>query len=235
MYPIIEELLAFGLTRQEAKIYLTLLEQGALTGYEVAKTTGISRSNTYTALADLVEHGAAFIMEESVTKYIAADFIEFSTNIIRHLENIQKEIAANLPVQKTETEGYITLLGESKIMDKLITMISDTQYRLYISVPMNILHEVEPYLLAQIALQKRIVILTDVPYQLEGATCYLTSQGDSQIRLIVDSTKVLTGRISTTENATCLYSQNRNLVDIFKEMLQNEIKLIQLEASDAMH
>ena len=53
-------------------------------------------------------------------------------------------------------------------------------------------------------------------------------KGDDQIRLIVDSVKVLTGRISDGEDSTCLFSLNRNLVDVFKEMLKNEITLIQL-------
>ena len=39
---------------------------------------------------------------------------------------------------------------------------------------------------------------------------------------------MLTGRISDGENSTCLFSRNRNLVDIFKEMLKNEITLIEM-------
>ncbi|NCB44825.1 MAG: TrmB family transcriptional regulator, partial [Clostridia bacterium] len=48
-----EQLMAFGLTRQEAVVYWALLTEGPLTGYEVAKSTGISRSNGYTSLANL--------------------------------------------------------------------------------------------------------------------------------------------------------------------------------------
>ena len=40
-----EYLMEFGLTRQEATIYLNLMERGMQTGYEVSKQTGISRSN----------------------------------------------------------------------------------------------------------------------------------------------------------------------------------------------
>ena len=42
-----ERLMEFGLTRQEASIYQCLLTEGKVTGYEVAKQTGISRSNAY--------------------------------------------------------------------------------------------------------------------------------------------------------------------------------------------
>ena len=51
----IDLLIQFNLTRQEAAIYLALLSEDGMNGYEVAKRTGISRSNTYTSLAALVE------------------------------------------------------------------------------------------------------------------------------------------------------------------------------------
>ena len=56
-------LTGFSLTRQEATVYLELLKGGQMTGYEVSKRTGISRSNVYTALSGLVEKSASDIME----------------------------------------------------------------------------------------------------------------------------------------------------------------------------
>ena len=67
----------FGLSRQEAAIYLCLLKNEELTGYEVAKLTGISRSNVYNVLASLVEHGAAYVMEGTSSKYLAVALPEF--------------------------------------------------------------------------------------------------------------------------------------------------------------
>lgn len=45
-----EKLVQFGLTRQEANIYMCLLRNKDLSGYEVSKLTGISRSNVYLSL-----------------------------------------------------------------------------------------------------------------------------------------------------------------------------------------
>ena len=47
----VELLMSFGLTRQEARVYVLLLGEGALSGYEAAKRLGLSRSNAYAALA----------------------------------------------------------------------------------------------------------------------------------------------------------------------------------------
>lgn len=52
---ILDRLVLFGLTRQEAAVYLCLYQQGELNGYEAAKYTGISRSNVYSALSALTD------------------------------------------------------------------------------------------------------------------------------------------------------------------------------------
>lgn len=231
MYPITEELLHFGLTRQEANLYLTLLSHGEMSGYEAAKLTGISRSNTYTALAGLVDKGAAYIMEETAVRYMAVPFAEFSDNIIRRLRMKQESLLPRLPQKQEQTQGYITIRGEQQIMDKLITLILETRQRLYISVPGDILSVLLPYLKQQTEEEKRVVILTDIPCPLNGAVVYRTQKKEAQIRLIVDSIKVLTGSILAGENATCLFSKNKNLVDVFKEMLKNEITLIEMGKS----
>lgn len=88
---LIECLTNFNLTKQEATLYVLLLKSGQLTGYEAAKQTGISRSNTYTALAGLVDKGAAYILEEGkVTRYTPVAPEEFCTNKIDRLVEIKK-------------------------------------------------------------------------------------------------------------------------------------------------
>ena len=66
----IEYLMHFGLSRQEALIYRKLLEGGKKTGYEIARDTGISRSNAYASLAAMVEKGAAYLVEGDAKRYI---------------------------------------------------------------------------------------------------------------------------------------------------------------------
>ena len=79
---VIELLMYFNLTRQEATIYITLYKEGEVTGYEVAKKNGISRSNTYASLASLVEKGAAYSIEGNAMRFTAVPIEEFCTNKI---------------------------------------------------------------------------------------------------------------------------------------------------------
>ena len=55
------------------------------------------------------------------------------------------------------------------------------------------------------------MIITDEPFDLQGATVYLTECKKEQIRLITDSKDVLTGAITNRYEATSLYSSNNNL------------------------
>ena len=116
-----EYLMEFGLTRQEATIYLNLMERGMQTGYEVSKQTGISRSNVYRALAGLVEKGAAYTSEENATKYMGIDVEEFCSNKIRRMEQYKEILAVNMPKEHEEAEGYLTVSGDEQIQHKMLT------------------------------------------------------------------------------------------------------------------
>ena len=89
-----ERLMEFGLTRQEASIYQCLLTEGKVTGYEVAKQTGISRSNAYNSLASMTEKGAAYLVEEASTrKYVPVPLNEFCKNRVSVSWRIRKMAA----------------------------------------------------------------------------------------------------------------------------------------------
>ena len=227
---IIEGLTNFNLTKQEATLYVLLLKEGQLTGYEAAKQTGISRSNTYTALAGLVDKGAAYLLEEGkVTRYTPVPVAEFCSNKIERMQNIKEEILQQLPVWKSDVEGYITIKGEREIINKLKNTIRQAQARVYVSANTRVLNILKPELEAALAKGLKVVIISDKNFTLTQAICHYTEKQNEQLRLITDSHTVLTGDLEDEENSTCLYSCKRNLVDLFKEALKNEITLIDLQ------
>ena len=223
---LIENLTAFSLTRQEAVIYMALLSEGALSGYEVSKHCGISRSNSYTSLANLVEKGAAYIIEESSTKYMAVSIDEFCNNKISELSKLKTELVSSITVSKEEYEGYITIKGEKHILEKLHSMIRSANERIYISAEENVLTKLSDDLYDATERGLKVVVLSDFEPDNKKIILYKSKRIVGQIRLIVDTTSVITGEFS--EGATCLYSKKRNLVDLFRDAMKNEIKLIKL-------
>lgn len=232
-----EKLLLFGLGRQEAMVYLCLLKNGELTGYEVAKQTGISRSNVYNALAALVEHGAAHVMEGSSMRYTPVSMAEFCDNRIRYMKEAGEYLLKNCPKPATTSEGYITVEGYGHIKDKIHHMLCGAKQRIYFSAATSMLQEWKEELNSLLARGIKVVLISEgIPQGLEGDYIFYRSLSgqhewedkEKQIRLIIDSAYVLTGEVVGSSSDTCLYSAQKNFVNVFKEAMGNEIKLIEL-------
>ena len=210
-----ERLMEFGLTRQEASIYQCLLTEGKVTGYEVAKQTGISRSNAYNSLASMTEKGAAYLVEEASTrKYVPVPLNEFCKNRVRKLEESARWLQEHMPSEKAYAEGYITIEGAENILNKIKNLLSQVDQRVYISCTRNISNN-------QL---KRI----KEGENFHNAKVYLGESRGMQVGVIADSKYVLTGEYGEGSMNTCLYSGQKNFVELYKTALANEIKLLSI-------
>lgn len=225
----VEKLMLFGLTRQEAVIYLCLYRNGALTGYEAARRTGISRSNVYNALAGLAEKGAAYLLEGSSSKYMAVPVTELCDNKLRLMERAGKWLADNITAADEPEDGYITIVGEQQILDKMHHMLKLAEKKVYLSASGDRIRETEEELVNLLLRKVKLVLLTDrVPERLKSTPNYRTEEKGGQLKLIVDSRYVLTGELTGDRQDLCLYSGQKVLVDTLKESMRNEIRLIEL-------
>lgn len=223
-----EKLTEFGLTRQEATVYLALVVSGTQTGYEVAKQTGISRSNAYNALAGLVDKGAAYSEEGAATRYTAVEASEFCQNKIRALTQMKEELTAHMPKGRSETEGYLTVLGDEHIRDKIANMLTAAKQRVYLKAEHAVLGTFLQQLEEMCEAGIKVVILTDDRTEMpQSAHVYETQVKEYQVGVITDSTHVLTGEFGLGTGSSCLYTGQTNFVQIFKDSLKNEIKLIE--------
>ena len=222
---VIDILTEFSLTRQEASIYAALLNHGDMTGYEVAKDTGFSRSNVYAALNALVEKGAANLVEGEATKYRPVEIKTFTSNKISELKKNAEYLEKHGPRKVIAADGYITITGAKNIRNKIREMLEKTELRLYLMAPAEIIREYENELKALVAAGKKVVLLTK-DFKLAGAKIYEAKPEQGQIRFIADSSYVLTGELTGEEHDTCLYSGQKNLVEVMKEALKDKITLL---------
>jgi sugar-specific transcriptional regulator TrmB len=217
-----------GFSRQEATLYLLLCREGPLTGYEAAKLSGITRSNVYLALAGLEEKGGAYRSEGEAVRYGAVPIGELAANLRRSLEESLTYIERNVPEKKGEDEPFYTITGRRHVIDKMKNMILLAAERLYISIDQGLWPQIAAEIEKAVHKGRKTVIVTDFPLELAGVTVYRHHKEPGQIRLIVDSSEVLTGEIGRDATANCLYSKNRNLVQLIKDSLTNEIKLVEI-------
>ncbi len=225
---IIENLMRFGLTRQESTLYVQLLAEGAMTGYEAAKATGISRSNAYTSLAGLVDKGAACTVDGTPTKYVPVPAEEFLEKKIGSLLQLKNQLIASLPDKSQSEEAYITIKGEENICHKIESLIKSALQRIYITGEAPLLSPFMEILKKRAQEGIKVVVITDALVEDARIISYRSPRPAGQIGVITDSEAILTGEIPSGGNASCLFSRKKNLVDLFKTSLSNEIKLIQL-------
>jgi sugar-specific transcriptional regulator TrmB len=227
---MIECLMKAGFTRYEAVLYLTLCREGELTGYEAAKISNIPRSNAYLGLAGLVEKGGALRIDGDPSKFAAVPAAELVFNLRKALEEVYTFIEENIPVREAAREQYYTITGRRNVINKMNHMIRYAEKRIYISTSPSELAYVVKELTAARDRGLKVVVITGPGFALEGAVIYHNEKQPGQIRLIVDSAHVLTGEIGGTGEANCLYSKSRNLVQLTKDSLSNEIRLIQIKS-----
>ena len=84
-----EFLIKVGFSLNEAKVYVTLLQNNALNGYEIAKLSGVSRSLVYDVIERLLNKGFIIKSEGAVNYYVALDYN-------KALEKIDNENRKNL-------------------------------------------------------------------------------------------------------------------------------------------
>ena len=233
---VLDKLGLFGLTRQEASIYLCLYRNGALTGYEVAKLTGISRSNVYSGLSGLSDKGAAFLEEGNSSKYVAVPIENFCENKIRSMNKEKEFLLKNIPAMKKQEVGYITITGSRNIYNKIINMINDAEKRIYFSASLTMIEEFREEFLKVLDRKIKLVLITDgLPEEKElvnGAICYVGGDRGNSIRMIIDSEYALTGEMTGKKDDTFLYTGQENFIKVFKEALSNEIRLIELTGGE---
>lgn len=111
-----------GFGGYEARAYITLLKQGPLTGYQLAKVSGIPRANIYSVLRRLEERGAVVVVQtESGRRYRSVDHREFLARLERSFEvrlgqvarALDRVIRAESPSYVYNFTGYASLVAQS--------------------------------------------------------------------------------------------------------------------------
>ncbi len=226
---ILECLMKAGFTRHEAMLYVTLGKEGALTGYEASKLSGIPRSNAYLALAGLVDKGGAFRIDGDTSRYAAVPAAELTFNLRRCHEETLDFIEKNAPAREDANEPYFTIIGHDNVINKMSYIITNAKERVYISTSPDELSCVERELSEACRRGLKVVVITSEGFYTEGATIYRNEKQPGQIRLISDTAHALTGELRSSGESTALYSKNRNLIDLIRDSLKNEITVIGLK------
>lgn len=121
---IIKTLTSLGLSENETKTYIALLELGESTATKISLKSGLERVHTYQILNKLIDKGISSNVIKNNTKYfIAADpdsllknLKEKEKNLISILPELKEKFKNNIPEIKVEVykgkEGFKTVIND---------------------------------------------------------------------------------------------------------------------------
>lgn len=129
---LISNLMEFGLSEKEAKVYISLLEFEIATVQEIAKASGINRSSAYVVLDSLKQKGlVSFSDDKNVQQYIPSSpnaLLKTAEELAQKQEQIKKNIDAIVPDLKALHKGTkqrpVVRVFEGK--DGLISIFEDS-------------------------------------------------------------------------------------------------------------
>jgi HTH-type transcriptional regulator, sugar sensing transcriptional regulator len=130
-------LVELGFAESEAKAYLTLLEQGPLTGYELAKVSGIPRGNVYKVLEKMELRGAAMRLEgDGSTRYVAVSPEEVLPRLAEAVQRTAERARALLQSvpRPPEASQVWNLRGYQALMDGARSLIRSARESLTIAI-----------------------------------------------------------------------------------------------------
>jgi sugar-specific transcriptional regulator TrmB len=120
----------FDFTESEAKVYVALLKNGASTGYEISKLSGVARSKIYNILESLLQRGAITCCQSDKSTLYQAVAIQDLTAVLRkridrNLVQLEQE-AAKFTAPPTDEQIW-HLYDWDTVKSRCLTMITEAK------------------------------------------------------------------------------------------------------------
>lgn len=239
MEDIIDCLCNLNFSKLEAQIYITLLREGKLSGYQIAKKINISRSSVYAALSHMYEKGIILLLSEDVQVYEAQkpDILfnrlkrEFSENAATALTNLQSLYESRREDRFTNIKGFETIVANAK------DIMLAAQKEVYINTDINLfIFKDEFKTLREKGV--RIIVFTFAKLLHDGLDIEFFTHNDpicdeqmpSRIMLVADcDTTIVADRSKNKESWFGTVTNNALMVSIIAEHIHNDIYLLKLK------
>ena len=216
-------LLEIGFTLNEAKVYLTLLQNRYLNGYEISKLSNVSRSLVYNVIDRLVAKGFVLKSEGQINYYCALPYdkvIEKIRNDNINKLNVAREKLKNYSRIENESEYIFNIKGIDEFFSKANDLILNAEKEISISIWKEDFPKIEESL--SIASKKCIKIyifsFSNIvfpsgeifSYQLQNPASLFPYR---RISIVVDGKEVIIGE-NAGDKSICVLSKNHALVSM---------------------
>ena len=236
---MIDTLKSLGFTEYEAKAYLALLAESPVTGYAVAKHSGVPRSKIYEVLDSLVSKGDVIVSPGEPPLYRPLSAKELIQKKKRQAEEQLTRAEAELATldkTKRDTENIWNITGCEAIEERLLDCIARAQSHILIEIWQEDFECVRDALQAAAERGVRVIIVSYGDIDAVFATVYphahssgVTDEyGGRWVVFSADSKEVLTGVVSLDDRSRAAWSSHQGLVMPITEVVIHDLYIAEL-------
>ena len=147
-----------GFTQYESQVYLALLQQSHISGYELAKISGVPASKIYQILNKLTDKEMVLAIDSDPKKYVplppAEILTRYKNDYLDTMDHLSEKLG-HLYAQDEVDESYIwNLSGRTEIIRKLTAFISEAKEHLNEILNLNPYHAEAHLQMARILLDQ---------------------------------------------------------------------------------
>lgn len=213
-----EFLIKVGFSLNEAKVYVTLLQNKALNGYEIAKLSGVSRSLVYDVIERLLNKGFIIKSEGAINYYVALDYNKTLEKIDnenhKNLLNAEAKLKL-LSKKENDNEFIFNIRGSDKFIDKAKERILLAKREISLSIWKQDFALLEDDLLKAIKRGVKVYIFSFEDIILDKAEIFSYKVKDAsnlfpyrRISLIIDNNDTFIGE-NIGDKSVSIYTKNQ--------------------------
>lgn len=236
---IVKKLMEIGLSKYEARAYISLLEDYPATAYETARASGIPTSKIYEVMAKLLEKDIVMeIVENSKKRYIPREPGEFLEHYKSMINTTLSLLKTELSHMKKETNvSYIWNVSDySHLIEQGKRIILNATTSILLSTwkeevdhfkDILLLKETQGTRIAIIHFGKPIISAGQMyPHPIED-TIY-TEKGGRGLVVVADSKEALMGTVFENNTIEGAWSRNRGFVTLAEDYIKHDIYIMKI-------
>ena len=232
----IDKLVKVGFSEYEAKAYVALLRESPVTGYQIAKTSGVPRSMIYEVLGKLTARGAAMTLrQEGSTKYAPIPAEEFLDQIQREHKELVTSLKDDLvAIDSASNLEYVwNIEGHENIMAKAEEMIDQAECHIFVSLLPATFSSMRPPLVRAVERGVQVVVYSTQALDLPGGRVVATPVPEEVherveglwLVLVIDAEEVLIGELLTENQARASWTGSPLFVFVAEHHLRTDLYL----------
>jgi len=232
----IDKLVRIGFSEYEAKAYVALLRESPVTGYQLAKLSGVPRSMIYEVLGKLTARGAAMTLrKEGSTQYAPVPAQEFLEQLHREQDALISALENDLSDLDAASDlDYVwNIEGHENIMAKAEEMIGQATCRIYLSLLPATFPALRAVLVDAVTRGVQVVVYSTEVLELPGGRVVSTPipmEANERVEglwllLLVDGEEVLIGELLNENEARASWTGSPLFVFVAEHHMRTDLYL----------